>query len=413
MLDQAFSHKPTKDSNMKGKATAPLVISQLVLMVIGAHAQEKPEVFVQTGRSSQVMSVVFSPDGQYLALGKWKKTIMWEVKTGKEIRTLKGHSNAVNSVAFSPDGTVLASGSTDKTIKLWDVATGKEIRTLEGHRSDVTSVAFSPDGKTLASGSYDRTIKLWDVSTGRLVRTLERRKGLFKSFIESISGISAHDVYCVAFSPDGKVLASGGQDETIMLWDAATGKEIRTLTGHSSHVKSVVFSPNGKLLASLTEWGKAITLWDVSTGEETRTLEGHQDKVISVAFSPDGNSLASGSLDSTIKFWDVATGKEIRTLRHQDQVFSVAFSADGKMLASGSEDGSTRLWNIQTGKELAMFANFTDGEWVVLTPEGYYSASAKGDQYLNVRIGNSVYGIENYRATFMRPDLVQAALSGK
>ncbi|KER10284.1 MAG: hypothetical protein HY22_05190 [[Candidatus Thermochlorobacteriaceae] bacterium GBChlB] len=139
---------------MKGKVTAPLVIPQLVLMVIGAQAQEKPEVFVQTGRSSRVMSVVFSPDGQYLALRKRNKTIMWEVKTGKEIRTLKGHSNAVNSVAFSPNGKLLASlREWGKAITLWDVSTGEETRTLEGHQDKVISVAFAPDGNTLASCS--------------------------------------------------------------------------------------------------------------------------------------------------------------------------------------------------------------------------------------------------------------------
>ncbi len=141
---------------------------------------------------------------------------------------------------------------------------------------------------------------------------------------------------------------------------------------------------------------------------------GHSNDVNSVAFSADGNTLVSGSWDQTIKLWEVATGKVIRTLQgHRGNVYSVAFSADGKMLASGSWDGSTRLWNVQTRKEIALCVSFTDREWVVTTPEGYYDASANGDKNLNVRIGNSVYGIENYRATFKRPDLVQAALSGK
>jgi WD40 repeat protein len=159
---------------------------------------------------------------------------------------------------------------------------------------------------------------------------------------------------------------------------------------------------------------KTSKLWHAATGKEIRTLEGHRDVVNSVAFSADGKLLASGSEDKTITLWEVATGKAIRTLQgHSSYVLSVAFSADGKLLASGSWDGSTRLWNVQTGKEIALCVSFTDREWVVTTPEGYYDTSANGDKNLNVRIGNSVYGIENYRATFMRPDLVQAALSGK
>ena len=140
---------------------------------------------------------------------------------------------------------------------------------------------------------------------------------------------------------------------------------------------------------------------------------GHSGTVRSVSFSPDGKLLASGSHDKTVKLWDVATGREIRTLEgHSGGVISVSFSPDGKLLASGSEDGTTRLWNAQTGKEVAMFVSFTDGEWVAITPEGYYDASPNGDKYLNVRIGNNVYGIENYRKTYFRPDMVKLAIKG-
>ncbi|MEH2198225.1 WD40 repeat domain-containing protein, partial [Nostoc sp.] len=131
--------------------------------------------------------------------------------------------------------------------KLWDVSTGKAIKTLTGHSSSVNSVVFSPDGKTLASGSYDKTIKLWDVSTGKAIKTLTGHSGL---------------VYSVVFNPDGKTLASGSDDKTIKLWDVSTGKAIKTLTGHSSWVFSVVFSPDGKTLASGSD-DKTVILWDL------------------------------------------------------------------------------------------------------------------------------------------------------
>ncbi|MCA2681312.1 MAG: hypothetical protein IM482_17470, partial [Microcystis sp. M043S2] len=166
------------------------------------------------GHDNSVLSVNFSPDGKTLVSGSDDKTIkLWNVETGKEIRTLYGHDNSVTSVNFSPDGKTLVSGSDDNTIKLWNVETGQEIRTLYGHDSYVSSVNFSPDGKTLVSGSYDKTIKLWDVETGQEIRTLY-----------------GHDnfVYSVNFSPDGKTLVSGSNDKTIKLWNVETGQEIRT-----------------------------------------------------------------------------------------------------------------------------------------------------------------------------------------
>jgi WD40 repeat protein len=141
---------------------------------------------------------------------------------------------------------------------------------------------------------------------------------------------------------------------------------------------------------------------------------GHSDQVNSVAFSPDGKTLVSGSVDGTIKLWDIATGREIRTLYgHLNWVNSVAFSANGRTIASGSDDNTTRIWDISIGKEIAQFIVFSDGEWVVITPDGYYNASPNGDQYLNVRVGNNVYGIDQYRSTYFKPAIVEARLSGR
>ncbi|MCA2914749.1 hypothetical protein, partial [Microcystis sp. M022S1] len=215
-----------------------------------------------------------------------------------ERNRLEGHDNSVLSVNFSPDGKTLVSGSDDKTIKLWNVETGKEIRTLYGHDNSVTSVNFSPDGKTLVSGSDDNTIKLWNVETGQEIRTLY-----------------GHDSYVssVNFSPDGKTLVSGSYDKTIKLWDVETGQEIRTLYGHDNFVYSVNFSPDGKTLVSGSN-DKTIKLWNVETGQEIRTFKGHDSYVYSVNLSPDGKTLVSGSNDKTIKLWNVETGQEIRTL---------------------------------------------------------------------------------------------------
>ena len=157
---------------------------------------------------------------------------------------------------------------------------------------------------------------------------------------------TGHSVKSVVYSPDGRYLASGSGDDTIKIWEVATGKELRTLTGHSSLVSSVVYSPDGRYLAG-GSWDNTIKIWEVATGKELRTLNGHSDWVESVVYSPDGRYLASGSRDNTIKIWEVATGKQLRTLTgHSSPVFSVAYSPDGRYLASGSYDNTIKIWRV-------------------------------------------------------------------
>ncbi|AVH72605.1 nSTAND1 domain-containing NTPase [Nostoc sp. 'Lobaria pulmonaria (5183) cyanobiont'] len=245
-----------------------------------------------------------------------------------------------------------------------------EVNTLEGHSSSVWGVVFSPDGKTLASGSDDNTIKLWDVSTGKAIKTLTGHSSM---------------VISVVFSPDGKTLASGSDDNTIKLWDVSTGKAIKTLTGHSSMVISVVFSPDGKTLASGSD-DNTIKLWDVSTGKAIKTLTGHSSRVLSVVFSPDGKTLASGSDDKTIKLWDVSTGKASKTLTgHSSTVWGVVFSPDGKTLASGSDDKTIKLWDVSTGKASKTLTGHSSRVLsVVFSPDGKTLASGSYDKTIKL-----------------------------
>ena len=226
--------------------------------------------------------------------------------------------------------------------------------TLLGHPQLVTSVAFSPDGKTLASASYDGTLKLWDVTTGKERATLGEYRGCLG---------------CVAFSPDGKTLASGvigspggGDLKQVKLWDVARGKVRTALNGRDNFVGSVAFSPDGKTLASVSD---DVTLWDLAKGKKRATLEvwAKEDKKISgpaysvesVAFSPDGKTLAAVAANgTTVKVWDVATAKRSLLPGHTHAVYCVAFSSDGKTLASASHDKSIKLWNVTTRKELSL-----------------------------------------------------------
>ncbi|RYP19456.1 hypothetical protein DL767_009644 [Monosporascus sp. MG133] len=239
------------------------------------------------------------------------------------------------------------------------------LSTLAGHDDSVFSVAFSPDGSRLASGSDDRTVKVWDAATGACLSTLAGHRDL---------------VISVAFSPDGSRLASGSWDCTVKVWDAATGACLLMLEGHGDLVNSVTFSPDGRRLASGSD-DCTVKVWDAATGACLSTLAGHGDLVISVAFSPDGSRLASGSNDCTVKVWDAATGACLSTLEgHGDSVKSVAFSPDGSRLASGSWDCTIKVWDAVTGAYLSMLEGHRDLVYsVAFSPDGSRLASGSDD----------------------------------
>jgi WD40 repeat protein len=214
------------------------------------------------------------------------------------------------------------------------------------HWGEVQAVAYSPDGKHVASGGADKKVRVWDATTGDEVFTLLGHTST---------------VVTVAYSADGKYLASAGWDTTIRLWDAKAGKEIRTLTGHDGQVYKVAFSPDSdRLVSGAAPNVNQVQVWDVATGQKIRSLVGHQGMVYGVAYSPDGRRIATCSLDQTVRVWDAQTGQELRTLKEfarvdrqgNNWVLSVAFSPDSKHVAAGSRDGIVRIWDADSGQQL-------------------------------------------------------------
>ncbi len=241
---------------------------------------------------------------------------------------------------------------------------------LRGHTSNVNSATFSPDGKWIVSASDDNTVRIWDAETGAEIKTLPGH---------------TDNVRSANFSPDGKQIVSASEDETVKIWDAETGDEITTLIGHTYNVRSANFSPDGKQIVSASIDGE-IKIWDAQTGEEIKPLTGHTDAVNSANFSPDGKQIVSASADDAIKMWDAETGAEIKTLTgHTDRVTSANFSPNGKRIVSASWDQTIKIWDAETGAEIKTLtghrgrvtsANFS--------PNGKRIVSASWDQTIKI-----------------------------
>jgi WD40 repeat protein/uncharacterized caspase-like protein len=364
----------------------------LVLSVCTASSAQKPELVVQKGHTGGVSSMAFGSDGRILASGSSDKfgngeIKLWDVGTGKELRTLPGHSGPISQVAFSrPDGKVLVSGSESGIIKFWNVATGTELRTLTSSSDAITSLTFSPDGKILASGASDKTARLWDVATGTELHTLK--------------GQSTHEGFIdVAFSQDGKTLTTASAtDATIRLWDIATGKQLRALAGSSTEIESLVLGPDGQIVATIDD-DRKIKLWNVITGKQLRILTRAADEISFVSFSPDGEILASVDGDATIKLWSVTSGKELRALTkypaQYGSVRSVTFSSDSQTLATGNQSGTIKLWAVATGQELRNLTRHSQGVGdLAFSPDSRTLAS--GSEYTTISpedniLANGVY----------------------
>ena len=274
----------------------------------------------------------------FLSNGYAQEYRTWNLPEGARMRIGKGE---INGLAFSLDGNELAVASSTG-IWMYSVDTGDELALLTGHTAEVRMLVFSPDGKILASTGDDSTTRLWNTESGQQLAVLSAGRG-------------SHSL--IAFSPDGTTIVTGNRNGTIQTWDVAIGDRLAMLTGHTGSIVALAFSADGKILASASEsQDTTIRLWDMSSEKHLSTLSGgHEQPVRLLAFSADGKILASASesQDTTIQLWEVSSKKNLFTLTgHEQRVSVLTSSPDGKILASAGMDGTVRLWNPDTGKQV-------------------------------------------------------------
>jgi len=379
-----------------------------------------------SGHPGGTTSLAVSPDGRWVVSGGWVQdpTIkLWDVATGAVIKTFEGHRNIVSCVAFLAGGDRILSASYDTTVKVWDSRTGGLIHTLEG-TEEVYRVACTPDGRRIVSGEGEDLVKIWDGETGLLLQTLYHRTTDGKK--DPAEKDEQDAISALAVSGDGKWIASGNCDTTIMVWDAESGQPRLTIPAHSKRVACLAFTPDGERLYSAS-WDKTLKIWDTATGKHIRTfgrgdsviydlalsadgrrlavargtiiqylrpesaespitLLGHGDIVLRLSFFPEASRLVSCSRDGTLKIWNPGRGGRSSVLgRHAYKVDGLACSRDGRWLAALGRPNVVKLYDLDTGSEVGVIRQ--EGQWttsIAISPNGRHLASGSLDHRARV-----------------------------
>jgi WD40 repeat protein len=279
----------------------------------------------------QTFVYAFSLGAKQVLTGNYDATLrIWNLRTGRCVRTFRGHTGEVWSVQWSGNRRRILSGSDDTTIRLWDASSGRCLRVLKGHTGCVYDLAWSADQRRALSCSEDKTLRLWDVETGTCLKVLDGHRD---------------EVYSVLWTKDQQLGFSSSEDTTIRGWDLKTGQCSLVLDGHKCATYSLALAQNGRSLISGADDG--MRLWDLRTGRCIKRLDGHTSSVLIHHYSPDQRLLLSGSCDKSARVWELETGRCLRVLKgHTAWVRAVVWSANGRHAWSGDEKGNIRFWDL-------------------------------------------------------------------
>lgn len=326
-----------------------------------------------------------------LGIGTTNSPTLWDPATSKMLAKLEGHASAVTVGGFASNGKLLATGSADKEARVWDVPSGKLLRTLGDHTGGVSAIALSGDGK-LATGSPDKKVRVWAATGDQPTQTLTGHR---------------NKVTAIAWSRDNRTLATGGDDRDVILWSADKGKQTKTLD-HPNEVQALVFSPDGTKLA-VGSVDDRLRVYQVAAGKLIHTFEapGSPPNVSSVAWSADGNFVLGGRGNHTIQYWSLKANNYVQSIGTMAPVASVAVSSDGKTLVAASLDRAVRFWDTGTGKVKNTVISDA-GQVVTIAADGNYRSAKeaecglvavvqtdKGQETLSLKEFATKYGYRN------------------